>query len=152
MRKPYFQPVPGSPAPLRMIVKRRVRFEEVDSMGIVWHGRYAGYFEDARVALGHKYGISYSDFISHRNPVPIRQINIEYIEPLFFEDDIEIEAILHWSEAARINFEYIIRKNGNIVCVGYTVQLMLDENLELLLAPTPFYLDFMEKWKKGLLA
>ncbi len=152
MRKPYFQPVPGSPPPLRMIVKRRVRFEEVDSMGIVWHGRYAGYFEDGRVALGHKYGISYSDFIRHRNPVPIRQINIEYIEPLFFEDDIEIEAILHWSEAARINFEYIIRKNGNSVCVGYTVQLMLDENLELLLAPPPFYLDFMEKWKKGLLA
>ena len=152
MRKPYFQPVPGSPPPLRMIVKRRVRFEEVDSMGIVWHGRYSGYFEDGRVALGHKYGISYSDFINHRNPVPIRQINIEYIEPLFFEDDIEIEAILHWSEAARINFEYIIRKNGNIVCIGYTVQLMLDENLELLLAAPPFYLDFMEKWKKGLLA
>ncbi len=79
-------------------------------------------------------------------------MNIEYIEPLFFEDDIEIEAILHWSEAARINFEYIIRKNGNSVCVGYTVQLMLDKNLELLLAPPPFFLDFMEKWKKGLLA
>ena len=152
MRKPYFQPVPGSPPPLRMIVKRRVRFEEVDSMGIVWHGRYAGYFEDGRVALGHKYGISYSDFIRHRNPVPIRQINIEYIEPLFFEDDIEIEAILHWSEAARINFEYIIRKEGNNACAGYTVQLMLDENLELLLAAPPFYFDFMEKWKKGLLA
>jgi acyl-CoA thioester hydrolase len=64
---------------------------------------------------------------------------------------MEIEAILHWSEAARINFEYIIRKNGNNVCVGYTVQLMLDENLELLLAPPPFYFDFTEKWKKGLL-
>ena len=152
MRKPYFQPVPGSPPPLRMAVKRRVRFEEVDSMGIVWHGRYAGYFEDGRVALGHKYGISYSDFIRHRYPVPIRQLNIEYIEPLFFEDEIEIEAILHWSEAARINFEYIVRKDGNDVCIGYTVQLMLDEHLELLLTPPPFYLDFMEKWKKGLLA
>ena len=152
MRKPYFQPVPGSPPPLRMTVKRRVRFEEVDSMGIVWHGRYVGYFEDGRVALGHKYGISYSDFIHHRNPVPIRQMNIEYIEPLCFEDDIEIEAILHWSDAARINFEYVIHKNGNNVCIGYTVQLMLDANLELLLAPPPFYLDFMEKWKKGLLA
>ncbi len=43
MRKPYFQPVPGGPPPLRMIVKRQVRFEEVDSMGIVWHGHYAGY-------------------------------------------------------------------------------------------------------------
>ena len=152
MRKPYFQPVPGSPPPLRLIVKRRVRFEEVDSMGIVCHGRYAGYFEDGRVALGHKYGISYSDFIRHRNPVPIRQISIEYIEPLFFEDEIEIETILHWTEAARINFEYIIRKNGNDVCIGYTVQLILDENLELLLVPPPFILDLLEKWKKGLLA
>jgi len=152
MRKPYFQPVPGSPPPLRIVVKRRVRFEEVDLMGIVWHGRYAGYFEDGRVALGHKYGISYSDFIRHGNPAPIREVNIEYVEPLFFEDEIEIEAILHWSEAARINFEYIVSKNGNNVCTGYTVQLMLDDKLELLLAPPPFYLDFMEKWKKGLLA
>jgi len=151
MRKPFFQTIPGAPPPLRTIVKRQVRFEEVDSMGIVWHGRYPGYFEDGRVALGHKYGISYSDFIRYRNPVPIRQLNIEYIEPLFFEDDIEIEAILHWSEAARMNFEYSIRKNNNIICTGYTVQLMLDQNAELLLSPPPFYLDFMERWSKGLL-
>ena len=110
MRKPYFKPVPGSPAPLRAVVKRQVRFEEVDPMGIVWHGRYAGYFEDSRVALGHKYGISYSDFIRQRTPAPVRQMCIEYLAPLFFEDDMEIEAILHWSEAARMGFEYRIRK------------------------------------------
>lgn len=149
LRKPYFQPVPGGPPPLRVVVTRSVRFEEVDSMGIVWHGRYAGYFEDGRVALGHKYGISYSDFIRQRYPVPIRQLGVEYIEPLYFEDDIEIEAILYWSEAARLNFGYTIRKGSSIVCTGYTVQLMLDENGELLLSPPPFYLDFMDKWRKG---
>ena len=151
MRKPYFKPVPGSPPPLRAVVKRQVRFEEVDPMGIVWHGRYAGYFEDSRVALGHKYGISYSDFIRQKTPAPIRQMCIEYLAPLFFEDDMEIEAILHWSEAARMGFEYIIRKDGNVVCTGYTVQLMLDKNAELLLSPPPFYLDFLKKWKEGLL-
>lgn len=151
MRKSYFQSVPGSPAPLRMTIERQVRFEEVDSMGIVWHGRYIGYFEEARVALGHKYGISYSDFIRNRIPVPIRQVGADYLEPLYFEDTIEIEAILHWTEAAKINFEYSIRKNGNCVCTGYTVQLMLDTDLELLLAPPCFYADFLDKWKKGLL-
>jgi acyl-CoA thioester hydrolase len=130
-------------------VKRSVRFEEVDSMGIVWHGRYPGYFEDGRVALGHKYGISYSDFIRHKNPVPIRQIGIEYIEPLYFEDNIEIGAILYWSEAARLNFGYTIRKGDKIVCTGYSVQLMLDKNSELLLSPPPFYLSFLDKWRKG---
>ena len=36
-----------------------VRFSEVDSMGVVWHGHYAMYFEDAREAFGAKYGLEY---------------------------------------------------------------------------------------------
>jgi acyl-CoA thioester hydrolase len=151
MNKPYFQNIPESPPPLRVRIKRLVRFEEVDSMGIVWHGRYPGYFEEARVTHGHKYGISYSDFIHHKLPIPIRQMRVDYLEPLFFEDEIEIEAILHWSQAARMNYEYIIRKGEKVVCTGYTVQLMLDESYQLLLAQPPFYADFMEKWNKGLL-
>lgn len=52
MRKAYFRPVPGAPAPLCVTTQREVRFEEVDVMRIVWHGRYASYFEDGRVAPG----------------------------------------------------------------------------------------------------
>ena len=70
MRKPYFPRRVGDPPPLRILVQRRVRFEEVDPLGIVWHGRYPGYFEDARVALGSRYGIGYEDFIRHGVPVP----------------------------------------------------------------------------------
>ena len=151
MRKPYFQTSPNSPPPLRFRIDRQVRFDEVDSMGIVWHGRYAGYFEEGRVALGHQYGISYSDFIRNRIPVPIRQMHIDYYEPLYFEDEVNIEATLHWSEATRINIEYILRRAGNIVCCGFTVQLMLNERSEVLLWPPPFYVEFMEKWKKGAL-
>ena len=36
-----------------------IRFSEVDSMGVVWHGHYAIYFEDAREAFGDKYGFEY---------------------------------------------------------------------------------------------
>ena len=36
-----------------------VRFSEVDSMGVVWHGHYAIYFEDAREAFGAKYDLEY---------------------------------------------------------------------------------------------
>ena len=125
MNKPYFQSVPGDPLPLRLAVKRLVRFEEVDSIGIVWHGRYPGYFEEARVALGHKYGISYSDFINRRIPVPIRQMSVDYLEPLFFEDEIEIEAILHWTEAAKMNFEYIKRKDGK-----WNIQTVICKNIK----------------------
>ena len=151
MHKPYFDSIPDGPPSLHHVIVRTIRFEEVDSMGIVWHGRYPGFFEEARVALGHLYGISYRDFIRQRIPVPIRQMTIDYLEPLFFEDEIEIEAMLHWTQAARMNFEYVIRKNDRIMCTGYTIQLMLDDQYNLLLAPPDFYADFMEKWQRGTL-
>jgi acyl-CoA thioester hydrolase len=153
MRRPYFPPVKNAPAPLSLTVKRSVRFEEVDSMGVVWHGCYPSYFEEARVALGHRYGISYSDFIRERIPVPVRQMQIDYFYPLRFEEDMEITAILHWSDAARINFEYKIHNaGGQLVCMGCTVQMMLDRDLNVLLAPPPFFAAFLQRWKQGELA
>ena len=150
MRKAYFRPVPGAPAPLRLTVERHVRFEEVDAMRIVWHGRYASFFEDGRVAFGNKYGISYSDFIRAQVPVPIRQLTIDFVRPLQFEEHFEIETILHWSDAARINFEYAIRNSQKqLVCTGSTVQMMLNNQLEVLLTPPPFFADFLQRWKRG---
>jgi acyl-CoA thioester hydrolase len=150
MRKSYFPEVAGAPAPLSLTVTRRVRFEEVDSMGIVWHGCYPSYFEDGRVALGHRYGISYSDFIRAQTPAPVRQMQIDYYRPLRFEEDMEIKTLLHWSDAARINLEYEIRNTqGQLVCTGGTVQLMLDRNFDVLLAPPPFFAEFLNKWKQG---
>ena len=149
-RKSFFSEVEGAPAPLRLCVRRRVRFDEVDSMRIVWHGRYASYFEDGRVALGHKYGISYSDFIRENIPVPIRRLQVEFLQPLLFEEEFEVETILHWSEAARINFEYVVRKlDGGLICTGCTVQMILDETFEVLLAPPPFFQDFLDRWRRG---
>ena len=36
-----------------------IRFNEVDSMGIVWHGSYPLYFEDAREEFGKIYHLEY---------------------------------------------------------------------------------------------
>jgi acyl-CoA thioester hydrolase len=162
MRKPYFPIVKDAPAPLCLTVKRQVRFEEVDSMGIVWHGCYPSYFEDGRVALGRRYGISYSDFIREHIPVPVRQMQIDYHRPLRFDEEFEIKTILHWSDAARINFEYEVytiapTRSGaagqdQLVCTGCTAQLMLDRDLNVLLAPPPFFAAFLARWKQGELA
>jgi len=152
MRKPYFNRREGDPPPLRMLVQRRVRFEEVDPMGIVWHGRYPGYFEDGRVALGSRYGIGYEDFFRHGVPAPIRKLQIDYLAPLRFREDFSIEAILHWSDAARLDFEFQIRgADEGLVATGCSVQLMLDTSGELLLLPPPFVRTFRERWQAGAL-
>lgn len=153
MRTPYFARREGDPPPLRTLVQRRVRFEEVDPMGIVWHGRYVGYFEDGRVALGSRYGIGYEDFFRLGVPAPIRKLQIDYLAPLRFGDEFSIEAILHWSDAARLDFEFLIRgAAGSLVATGCSVQLMLDKAGGLLLLPPPFVCEFRDRWQTGLLA
>jgi len=49
---------------LKASTEIEVRFSEVDSMNIVWHGAYSLYFEDAREAFGKKYGLGYLDILA----------------------------------------------------------------------------------------
>jgi len=148
--KPYFPARDGDPPPLRAEIRRRVRFEEVDAMGIVWHGRYAGYFEEARDALGERYGIGYTDFYENGILVPIKQLHADFHRPLQLKEEVAVEATLHYSEAARINHAFVIRdRQGAVTTTGFTVQMMLDRDRNLCMIPPPFYEAFLERWREG---
>ncbi len=151
--KPYFPVRPDQPPPLRATVERRVRFEEVDPLGIVWHGRYPSYFEDARVALGELYGIGYLDFYRQGILAPIKKMHFDYQRPLRFGDLFTVEGILHWSDAVRLNFEFVIRNSlGAVATTGYTVQMLIDREENVLLLHPPFFADFRARWQAGELA
>ncbi len=150
MRKPYFRIQEGVPQPLRCTVERVVRFEEVDALGIVWHGRYPSYFEDGRVLLGEKYGLGYMDFYHQGVVTPIKQMHIDYNLPLRFGDPFTIEAILHWTDATRLNHEFILRNAaGEITTTGYSVQLLMDQQQNVLVVAPPFFEDFRQRWQGG---
>jgi acyl-CoA thioester hydrolase len=148
--KPYFTDQKDAPQPLRLQVNRRVRFEEVDALGMVWHGRYSSYFEDARSALGDSYGIGYLDLYRNGIVAPIKKLHADYHRPLTYPEDFTVEGILHWSDAARINYEFIIRDSSyKIVTTGYSVQVMLDRENNLYMVLPAFYQEFCAKWKTG---
>ena len=151
MKRPFFKTAAEAPPPLVVRVKRRVRFEEVDSLRIVWHGRYPSYLEDVREALGDRYGIGYLDFFAHGVVAPIKQLFFDYHLPLYLHEELTIEGLLHWSDAARLNFEYqIYNPEGRLATSAYSVQMMLDlhTNQVLMLNP-PFYQDFLRRWRAG---
>ena len=51
-----------------------VRFSEVDSLHIVWHGHYLKYFEDGREAFGNEFGLGYLDLYSNGLLIPVVRI------------------------------------------------------------------------------
>ena len=48
-----------------------IRFSEVDSMNVVWHGSYPLYFEDAREKFGEDYGLDYPNYLNHGYFAPL---------------------------------------------------------------------------------
>lgn len=146
----YFRLEPDAPPALTATVQRPVRFEEVDALGIVWHGRYASYFEDARVTLGDKHGVGYLDLHRHGVTAPIKQLRVDYVLPLVFGETVSVEAALHWTEAARLNYSYTIRNGrGEVATTGCTVQLFVDANGRLEVCQPEFLAEFMARWKRG---
>ena len=150
--KSFFKQNPQDPPPLRHFIERTVRFDELDPLNIVWHGNYASYFEEGRIALGDKYGFGYADFAAHNIMIPLKKFYAEYIMPLEFSKTYKIETLLRWSEAARLDFEYRIYDLKNaLATVGYSVHLMLDGKKNILVAKPDFYEEICKKWRDGAL-
>ena len=152
----YFKPsaalMDGSPAPapLSVTVTRLVRFNEVDPLNVVWHGHYASYFEDARVAFGRQYGFGYRDMHGAGFVAPVKQMHIDYEVSLRFDQECRITASLFWSEAARLNFEYVITdREGCVTTRGYTVQLFVSLEGGLFYAKPDLYEAFCARWRAG---
>jgi len=77
-------------------------------------------------------------------------MHIDYQRPLSLMENFTIEGILYWSDALRINHEFIIRDSSRMIATtAYTVQLVLDRDNNLLLVPPLFIKEFREKWKAG---
>ena len=122
-----------------------VRFQEVDSLGIVWHGHYISYFEEGRENFGIKHKISYLDAKSNGYATPIVESYCKHKLPLKYGDTVKIETTFVDTPANKMIFTYkIFNKEGNVVCTGKTIQVFLNENGELVLNMPVF----IENWKR----
>jgi acyl-CoA thioester hydrolase len=130
------------------ILEIKVRFGEVDSMKIVWHGNYLKYFEDGRESFGLKYNIGYLDVYKQNLMIPIVKLDCEYKKPLEYGETAIVETNFINSEAAKILFEYkIFRKSDNVlVATGSSMQVFLTPERELLLTTPQFFIDWKKKW------
>ena len=128
-----------------------VRFSEVDSMKIVWHGNYLKYFEDGRESFGLKYSLGYLDVYKHNVMIPIVKVNCDYKRPLVYGDVLVVETTFVSSDAAKIVFDYrITRKlDGEVVATGSTTQVFLTPETELILTAPEFFTGWKKKWGVG---
>lgn len=123
-----------------------VRFSEVDSMNIVWHGSYPLYFEDAREAFGKKYGLGYLLIFDNGFYAPLVDLSFKYKRPIVYGMACRIDIFYRPTEAAKIVFDYEIHEaaTDELLATGHSVQVFMDREYQLVWANPDFY----EQWKK----
>ena len=123
-----------------------VRFNEVDALGIVWHGHYISYFEDGREAFGLVHGIDYLTVQKHGFTTPIVKSTCAHKLPLRYSENFRIDTFFVNTAAAKLIFRYkLYNAADQLVCTGETVQVFLDQENTMVLSTPDFVLDWKRK-------
>lgn len=126
----------------------KARFSEVDSMRIVWHGNYAKYLEDGREAFGKEYDLSYMDVYRAGYMTPLVKLELDYKNPLKYDEEAVLTTVFADNEAAKIEFFYTLRRksDGLLLLEARSIQVFLDINSELQLFSPPFFAEWKKKF------
>lgn len=137
---------------LDSVIEIPVRFSETDAMGVVWHGNYLKFFEDAREKFGADYGIEYLDAFNAGYYTPIVKSNINHKASVYYGQKVQVRAILEQHASSKVVFRYeVVNLNtGEMAATGTTVQVFLSVEDRLLeLIKPKFFADWEEEqnWK-----
>ena len=122
-----------------------IRFSEVDSMGVVWHGSYVKFLEDGRECFGDKYSLGYIEVASKDLLIPIVDMKLSYRKSAKYGDKLVVETTFINSLAAKIVFEYKIYRESDMALLvkAKTTQVFTDKDGQLLFTNPEFY----SNWK-----
>lgn len=134
---------------LQLLHPLTVRFNEVDSYQIVWHGHYVGYLEEGREAFGRQYGLDYHRLEAEGYLGPIIEVALDYRKSLRYSDQILVETTFVETSAPKLIFSYRLLRadTREVVCKARTVQVLLSkESRALQYAPPPFLTEWKNHW------
>ncbi len=87
-----------------------VRYSETDQMGICHHANFLLFLEDARTAMMADRGIPYGELEKTGIGLPVRQVQVRYKSPAFYEDRLSVEVWIERLRAASLTFGYEITR------------------------------------------
>ncbi|HLR63374.1 MAG TPA: thioesterase family protein [Lentibacillus sp.] len=88
----------------------RVPYKDTDRMGVVHHGNYITWFENARTECMRHYGLTYSKVESLGFLLPVLDVNVTYKKSARYDDCIAIFTRASSYSPVKLEFAYEARK------------------------------------------
>ncbi|MBB3108263.1 acyl-CoA thioester hydrolase [Paenibacillus phyllosphaerae] len=88
----------------------RVRYQETDQMGVVYHGNYVNWFEIGRTEFVRHYGMSYREIEEKGLLLPVVDLACKFILPAKYDDCLLICTAVEEFSPIRLAFASEIRR------------------------------------------
>lgn len=102
----------------------RVPFNDVDPMGVVWHGNYFRYLEQGRCELLRQIDYDYNQMAASGYFWPVIDTRLKFVAPLRFDQRFVVQSrVSEYENRLRIDYLLLDADSGTRICKGYTIQV-----------------------------
>ncbi|QGH34652.1 YbgC/FadM family acyl-CoA thioesterase [Gracilibacillus salitolerans] len=107
----------------------KVRYQETDQMGVVYHANYLIWFEIGRTAFIEELGFKYHEMEAKGIVSPVVDANIQFKHPIRYGDDAYVETWLEKYNGIRTTYGYrIVDQDGKIAVSGETQHVIVKKD------------------------
>ena len=106
----------------------RTRFAETDAMGIIHHGAYPAYLEEARAAMLRDAGFPYEVVRSGPDGIDfaVLELYVRHRKPLRFDDEVRIHVVVDGLTRTTFQVGYLLEVDGEARATAVTVHGAVD--------------------------
>jgi acyl-CoA thioester hydrolase len=106
----------------------RVRYGEVDRMGVVYHANYLAYFETGRTEFLRHLGRSYRAVEEGGMLLVVADAGLRFHRPAGYDDELRVRTRLVELSGVRLRFEYEVDRpaDATLVATGHTTLASTD--------------------------
>ena len=113
-------------------MKKRIYYHDTDCGGVVYHGNYLKFLEEARTEFLEERGHSVKELMDRGIIFVVRHQEMDYKHPAFYNDVLEIKTSVKEYSNVRIKFVYEIRnQEGRVIGKASTDLVSVGKDLKL---------------------
>ena len=116
----------------------RVRYEETDKMGIVYHANYFTWFEIARIELLDAMGCPYNSLEKDNLYLPVLSCRANFRLPAHFDDRLRIVVKIEDFPMVRIKACYEVMRGEELLATGETTHAFVSGEGKVVRPPDAF--------------
>ncbi|WP_088832668.1 acyl-CoA thioesterase [Paenibacillus tyrfis] len=106
----------------------RVRYQETDQMGVVYHANYLNWFEVGRTEMIRELGLPYQALETRGLLLPVIEADLKFRSPARYDDLVTIDTKVVELTSLRIRFAYEIKRGEEVLVTGGTQHVWLNQD------------------------